>query len=242
MDIRVAPNDVRAAEVAARSIATRLRNAVRQRGRASLALSGGGGLGAMFGVLAGLPVPWASVDIVQVDERVAPEGSDDRNATQLRDQLIDSLTTHRPRVHLLPVEGDDRDGQLRTARAVIERLAPLDVVHLGVGQDGHTASWPPGSAVPHAQAPVEWTPVFNGFERMTLTAGPVNSARSRIVLVTGQAKAPVVARWLAGDPALPVSLVRRGGTCAVLDEAAAALAERVAGQQRPSSRRPERRL
>ncbi len=222
MDIRALPDERSAAEAAARAIATRLRNAVRHRGRASLAVSGGGTPALMFDALAALPVPWSSVDVLQVDERIVPKGSPDRNATSLDERLIEALTAHRPRVHLLPVEDAADEDAVRAAGALVERLAPIDVVHLGIGADGHTASWPPGDPVAHAPDPVARTGVFNGFARLTLTSGPVNGARSRIVLVCGSAKAPAVARWIRGDESLPISGIRQRSTMVVLDAAAAA--------------------
>jgi 6-phosphogluconolactonase/glucosamine-6-phosphate isomerase/deaminase len=100
--------------------------------------------------------------------------------------------------------------------------ARFDVVHLGVGEDGHTASWPPGNHdVLVSDRLVEVVPPFNGRSRMTLTPRAVNAARSRIVLATGAAKRPVIARWVHGDRSLPIATVRRVGTTVFLDPAAA---------------------
>jgi 6-phosphogluconolactonase/glucosamine-6-phosphate isomerase/deaminase len=98
----------------------------------------------------------------------------------------------------------------------------LDVVHLGLGDDGHTASWPPGDPVIEATGKVALSAEYKGRRRMTLTVSAVNAARHRVVLATGSAKAPVIERWLLHDHGLPVDRVSRTNTLVVLDSAAAA--------------------
>jgi 6-phosphogluconolactonase/glucosamine-6-phosphate isomerase/deaminase len=113
----------------------------------------------------------------------------------------------------MPVTSVDRRAAARRyASSLPERL---DVVHLGIGDDGHTASWAPGDPVADLAQPVGWSGRYAGYDRMTLTPGPVNRARHRLVLVTEAAKAPVVARWLHGDRELPIARVRRSGTVVV---------------------------
>jgi 6-phosphogluconolactonase/glucosamine-6-phosphate isomerase/deaminase len=190
----------------ARSIARRLRGAVRRSGRASLAVSGGSTAPPLLAALAAGDVPWDVVDVWQVDERVAPDGHADRNANQ--------LAVLPGRHHLMPVTARDlRRAAARYAATLPERL---DVVHLGMGPDGHTASWPPGDAVVDSERPVDLCGEFNGRVRMTLTPRSVNAARSRVLLVTGTDKASLGAR-------LPISRMRRSGTVVVLDPDAAAL-------------------
>jgi 6-phosphogluconolactonase len=209
MEIRIAE---RPAEAAAASIARRLRDAVRRRGSAALAVSGGSTAPPMFEALLAASVPWKSVTVWQVDERIAPDGHPDRNARQL-----DVLPC---KVRLMPVTASDvRSSASRYARSLPDRF---DVVHLGIGDDGHTASWPPGNeAVLTSERAVDVVPEFNGRERMTLTPRVVNGARARILLVTGLAKRPVIGRWLAGDRTLPVAAVRRRATTVFLDPPAA---------------------
>jgi 6-phosphogluconolactonase/glucosamine-6-phosphate isomerase/deaminase len=209
MEIRIAD---RPAVAAADSIARRLAAACRARGAATLALSGGSTAPAMIAALVGRPLPWASVCVWQVDERVAPDGDPDRNAGQLAEMPC--------AVRLMPVTATDLAAAARGyARTLPERF---DVVHLGIGDDGHTASWPPGLPdVAASSRPVEIVPVFHGRQRMTLTAAVVNAARARIVLATGAAKRPIVERWLAGDRSLPIANVRRQATVAFLDRDAA---------------------
>jgi 6-phosphogluconolactonase len=215
MDIVVAPDPLAAAVEAASWLARHLRNAVTRRGEAAVALSGGSTPALMLAALAELPVPWEATHIFQVDERVAPDGDPDRNAT-----LLDVLRPHQPSIHLMSVTA----GDLVAAAGAYATLLPerLDVVHLGVGDDGHTASWPPGDPVIDDSGTVAMSGEYKGRVRMTLTVHTVNAARRRLVLATGSAKAPIMERWLLHDPALPVNRVGRTGTTLVLDAAAAA--------------------
>lgn len=179
-----------------------------------MAVSGGSTAPPMLDALLELDVPWDRVAVWQVDERVAPDGDDARNANQLA-ALVD-----RCRVYPMPVTASDlRAAARRYASGLPERF---DVVHLGVGDDGHTASWPPGRPeIPTSERAVELVDEFNGLPRMTLTESVVDRARARVVLATGERKRPVIERWLLGDTALPISRVRRADTWAYLDEAAA---------------------
>lgn len=200
----------------ARSLAVRLRGAIRRRGRASLAVSGGSAAPSMLAALVHEDLDWDCLTVWQVDERVAPDGHEDRNASQLWFMPTETM--------LMPVTGDDLGiAAMRYAETLPDRF---DAVHLGLGDDGHTASWPP---VPHLGATVVSSPNdvamvgdFNGRGRMTLTPGPVNHARGRLILTTGKSKADMVGRWLERDRSIPVSHVRRSATTLFVDPAAAA--------------------
>jgi 6-phosphogluconolactonase len=215
MELRAAPDPAAAAADAAASIARRARRAVADRGRFDLAVSGGSTPKLMFARLAELDLPWRAVHVFQVDERVAPAGHPDRNLG-----LLDALPLPKGNVHPMPVERAD----LRRAAAAYARSLPerFDLVHLGIGDDGHTASWPPGDPVIDNHAPVALSGMFNGYVRMTLTPPVVNGARARLVLIAGADKATAVAGWLLHDEQLPVERVARSHTVVVLDEAAAA--------------------
>ena len=214
MEIVVAPDPQTAAEEAASWVCRQLRNAASKRGEAAVAFSGGSTPALMLAALAKLPVPWDVTTVFQVDERVAPNGDPDRNAL-----LLEVLRAKRPTIHLMPVGSRDLTAAAhRYADLLPERL---DVVHLGVGDDGHTASWPPGDPVIDAEGSVAISGEYNGRVRMTLTVACVNAARHRLVLATGTAKAPVIERWLLDDHHLPVDRVRRADTVAVLDSDAA---------------------
>ncbi len=193
-------------------IARRLRDAVRRRGVASLAVSGGSTAPPMFEVLATLDVPWRQVTVWQVDERVAPDGDAERNAGQL--DLLPA--TSKP----MPVTSNNLvAAAARYARSLPEQF---DVVHLGLGADGHTASWPAGHEVMDSARPVESIGMFNGYPRMTMTPLVVNRARVRVMLTLGSDKAPMVERWFLRDPDLPVTRLKRTGTIVFADPAAAA--------------------
>ena len=220
MDVRVVDDPSR---VAAEMIARRLRDAVRRRGSATIAFSGGSTTPPMLAVLAMLDVPWPAVEVFQVDERVAPDGDPDRNVGQL---AVLPLTDGRPPagqdraavLHAMPVTATDLDAAAaRYSASLPERF---DIVHLGMGDDGHTASWPPGDPVIDSARPVDISGEFNGRVRMTLTPGTVNRARMRLELVAGAGKAPMVERWLARDTTIPIQRLRRTDTVVVLDGAA----------------------
>ena len=197
---------------AGRWLAQRLGDAVRRRGRAFAAVSGGSTAPPLFDAVLARDVPWADVTIWQVDERVAPDGHPARNAGQLADLPC--------RVELMPVTDDDLvAGAARYAAGLPDRF---DIVHLGLGDDGHTASWPPGHDVVDSDAAVAAIGEFNGYPRMTLTPSVVNAARTRLMLISGVAKAPMVQRWVLGDASLPVARVRPTDTWVMLDSAAAA--------------------
>ncbi|MGB9346179.1 MAG: 6-phosphogluconolactonase [Ilumatobacteraceae bacterium] len=199
------------AAAAGRWLARRIRDAARRRGEALIAVSGGSTAPPMFRALLDQNVPWDRLTIWQVDERVAPDGDPARNAVQ--------LVPLPCQVRLMPVTvADLAIGARRYGAGLPERF---DVVHLGLGSDGHTASWPPGDRVVDSERPCEAIGEFNGLARMTLTPPVVNAARSRLMLTLGASKAPMVARWLLRDPSIPANRVRRGATWLFLDPAAA---------------------
>jgi len=209
MDIRVGPDP---AERAAGWIATRLRDAHRRRGEVSLALSGGSTAPPMIAALVDQEVPWSTTTVWQVDERVAPDGDDARNAGQ--------LAALPCRVRPMPVTATDLRRAARQYGACLPER--LDVVHLGLGDDGHTASWPPGDDRPiRSSRAVELIDEFRGLARMTITRRVVNRARSRVVLTVGPGKRTMVARWLLSDRTLPITAVRSTSTWVFLDDAAA---------------------
>lgn len=197
---------------AARSIGRRLAAALHARGEATLAVSGGSTAPPVLAELSRANLPWDRVGVWQVDERAAPDGDPDRNANQ--------LAGFPGRHHLMPVTSAD----LKTACEQYASGLPdqFDVLHLGMGPDGHTASWPPGDPVIDSGRLVALSGVYQGRVRMTLTPSVVNAARGRVVLITGADKAATVAAWLhGGDDRLPISRIRRTGTVVVLDPAAA---------------------
>ena len=216
VEIRVAVDATAAATDAAHWVAAKLRNASTRRGVASLAVSGGTTPAKMFAALSMLDVPWSCVTIWQVDERIAADGSADRNAP-----LLDVFNTIGAKVRLMPVVDRDLPAAARQYGSGLP--SQFDVVHLGLGDDGHTASWIPGDSVIDELASVALTGEYRGTRRMTLTPPVVNGARSRVVLAAGADKAAAMRGWLLRNEALPIERLHRTGTVVVLDEAAASL-------------------
>jgi 6-phosphogluconolactonase len=203
------------AELAAERIASLLADAVDARGSAHLAVSGGNTPQPMFVALASLPVPWNVVHVWQVDERVAPPGSPERNLTTLTEALISRVPLPAANLHPMPVDEPDLQQAAGTYAADLHAACGgvLDVVHLGLGDDGHTASWPPGNPiVDERTSDVAIVGPFHGEVRMTLTPLAVNRAREVVFLVIGPDKADMAARLIAGAPALPACRVRQDRT------------------------------
>jgi 6-phosphogluconolactonase/glucosamine-6-phosphate isomerase/deaminase len=160
---------------------------------------------------------------VQVDERVAPDGHPDRNATQLRAFLTDRVDLPAQNLHLLSVGADDLGAGAAADASMLARLGGvLDVVHLGLGDDGHTASWPPGDPViDMTDRAVAVVGPFNGHLRLTLTPPVIAAARRVVWLVTGASKADVLARLVGRDPGIPATRVPADRAEVVCDEPAA---------------------
>jgi 6-phosphogluconolactonase len=212
------------ASAAARHIAAALSEAAAERGRATLAVSGGRTPAPMFERLAGERVPWDRLDIFQVDERVAPAGHDERNATGLEAALGAQARARPERFHWMPVTAADPEAAAQRYEhefhAVAGVPAVLDVVHLGIGDDGHTASIFPGSNVPE-DVDVAMTGVYQGRRRMTLTLPAINRARAIVWVVAGSGKRAALSAMLGGDPACIAGRVRRDNAVVFVDRAAA---------------------
>ncbi|MEO6124065.1 MAG: 6-phosphogluconolactonase [Ilumatobacteraceae bacterium] len=220
MEIIVGPTPQDTAELAATWMARRITSAVRLREVCRVAVSGGATPALMLDALATMALPWKQVHLYQVDERVATDGDPDRNATQLTEHLIDRIQIPARNVHLMPVTAASL-GRACARYAASLGDEPLDIVHLGIGDDGHTASWPPGDPVIDVSDPVAMSAVYNGRIRMTLTPGVVNAARARMMLSVGVSKSGPLAGWMLHRGDLPVRRVRRTGTTLILDQAAA---------------------
>jgi 6-phosphogluconolactonase len=220
--IEVRPDAEAVAERGAALVAERAREAVASHGRFTLAVSGGHTPWAMFGLLAGRELPWAQVTIFQVDERVAPDGDPDRNLTHLQASLPPAAT---PDIRPMPVTAPDLEqGADDYARSL---PAAFDLVHLGLGPDGHTASLVPGDPVLGvSDRLVALTGVYQGRRRMTLTYPVLERAPNVLWLVTGADKTDALDRLRAGDPAIPASRISTANALLVADRAAAGSATR----------------
>jgi 6-phosphogluconolactonase len=227
MKIEILPDADVVARQAAVLIAAEARSAVAARGRFLLAVSGGHTPWQMLRDLARETVPWEGVHVVQVDERVAPAGDPDRNLTHLRESLLAHAPLRPEQIHAMPVEDPDLEAAARHYARTLEEIAGqppvLDLVHLGLGPDGHTASLVPGDpALDVADADVAPTGVYQGRRRMTLTYPVLNRARHILWLVTGDAKAGMLLRLRDGDRGIPAGRVRQDQATVLADRAAAA--------------------
>jgi 6-phosphogluconolactonase len=196
---------------AARLVADKARQAVAERGRFSLAVSGGTTPWQMLRALAEEDVPWEQFHIFQVDERIAPDGDHDRNLTHLVESLAQS-SLPPANLHPMPVNDADLEAAAKRYSRELEQLAGapavLDLVHLGLGADGHTASLVPGdSALDVTDRDVALCGVYQGRRRMTLTYPILNRARSILWLATGEAKREMLMRLLRRDAGIPAGRV-----------------------------------
>lgn len=227
MNIEVYADPDAVAHKAAALIAAEARDAVVARGRFILAVSGGRTPWLMLRHLAGEHVPWETVHLVQVDERVAPAGHPDRNLTHLRESLLTRVPMRPEQIHAMPVEAPDLEaGAANYARSLVEIAGPppvLDLVHLGLGPDGHTASLIPGASVLNViDTDVALTGAYQGRRRMTLTYPILNRSRGILWLVTGSDKAGPLVHLRDADPSIPAGRVRQDHARVLADRAGAA--------------------
>jgi 6-phosphogluconolactonase len=215
--LELLPDPPAVARWAAKYVSERGRAAVLDHGRFTFAVSGGHTPWAMFAELADQDVPWEATAIYQVDERVAPAGDPDRNLTHLEASLAgwDGVA-----VHAMPVEEDD----LEAAAAAYAKSLPeqFDLVHLGLGPDGHTASLVPGDPVLDVtDRAVALTGAYQGRRRMTLTYPTLDRARGLLWVVAGADKIDALRRLRAGDPTIPAGRVSQANALVVSDVATA---------------------
>jgi len=200
--------------------------AVAARGRFTLAVSGGRTPWVMLRALAGEDMPWREVHVLQVDERVAPAGDADRNLTHLRASLLAKAPLRPEQIHAMPVELPDLAAAAVLYAATLRGIAGsppvVDLVHLGLGPDGHTASLVPGDPVLGVtDADVAPTGPYQGHRRMTLTYPTIDRARRILWLVTGAEKAGMLARLRRADAGIPAGRVRQDDAVVLADRAAA---------------------
>jgi 6-phosphogluconolactonase len=228
MKIEVLPNADAVARQGAAIIAADARAAVAARGSFVFAVSGGQTPWQMLRALADEELPWNAIHLVQTDERVAPPGDPDRNLTHLRISFLARARIPPDNVHPMPVEQPNLEAAAiayaETLKAIAGSHPVLDLVHLGLGPDGHTASLVPGDPVLNVtSADVAVTGVYQGRRRMTLTYPTINRSRHILWLVTGSTKAAMLVRLRDSDPTIPAGRVRSDRATVLADEAAAAL-------------------
>jgi 6-phosphogluconolactonase len=226
MEIQVLDDAAAVATEAAKIIARESREAVSVRGRFTMAVSGGHIPWQMLRVLAEEDVPWQNVFVAQVDERIAPPGHPDRNLTHLRDSLLAHVALPSENVCAMPVDSPDLAVAARQYAIRLQEIAGappvLDLVHLGLGPDGHTASLVPGDPVLDiTDADVALTQPYQERRRMTLTFPALNRARRILWVVTGPDKAGMLRRLRDGDVSIPAGFVRRDQALVLADRPAA---------------------
>jgi len=224
MTVELLDDPVAVARRAADRIEAAAREATGERGFFTVAFSGGRTPAATLAELAVREVRWSGVHVFQVDERVAPDNHPDRNAGLLRD-FADRVGLPAANLHLVPVGALDAEAAARAyerdLRETCGRPPVLDLVQLGLGGDGHTASLVPGDPVLEVvDRDVAAMGTFHGRRRVTLTFPVIDRARSILWIVTGAEKADAVRRLVAGDPSIPAGRARRDRATLVLDRAA----------------------
>jgi 6-phosphogluconolactonase len=243
MKIYAQVNADEAAKVGAKFIAMKAREAVAARGRFVMAVSGGHDPWKMFRTLGNECLPWRLIHIFQVDERVAPTGSLNRNLTHFHESFLSHVPLRPEQFHAMPVEEMDLDTAARQYAHELRGIAGsppvLDFVHLGLGPDGHTASLVPDDPVLEIMdRDVAITGIYKGHQRMTLTYPIFNRARCVMWLVTGPRKVEMFKRLRSGDFGIPGGRIRQDTAVAIIDLATA----RLQSSQPKRSRTDERLL
>lgn len=223
MQTEVFASSSAAAKGAAERIADIMAGTLRQQERFAVAFSGGRSPGLMLQALAVEALPWERIDVFQVDERIAPAGSDTRNLTGLLANFARRVQLSDANLFAMPVEEDDAaHAASRYEAALRERLGTppvIDLVHLGLGADGHIASLVPGDPVLDVtDRDVAVSGLYQGTRRLTLTYPVLNRARHIVYLVTGADKKDAVARLEAGDTSIPAGRIRQANALLLLDE------------------------
>lgn len=227
MKIEICADADAVARQAAGVIAAAAREAVSVRGRFVFAVSGGRTPWQMLRALADESVPWEKLHVVQVDERVAPVGDKDRNLTHLTESLLSHAPLRPEQIHAMPVEAADLAAAAQQYAQQLQELAGappvLDLVHLGLGPDGHTASLVPGDPVLKVtDADVALTGIYQNRRRMTLTYPLINRARRILWLATGSEKSDMLARLRLADTTIPAGRVEQDQALILADREAAA--------------------
>jgi 6-phosphogluconolactonase len=243
MKIELLPDAESTARAAAKFIVAEANAAIVVRGQFVMAVSGGHSPWIMLRALAKEDLAWERIHVLQADERAAPDGDPDRNLTHLRESLlgispvdqskihapqtpqIDARRIHAKQIHAMVVQSTDLEAAARQYASVLSTLTgsppTLDLIHLGLGPDGHTASLVPGDPVLNVtDRDVAVTGSYQGRRRVTLTYPVINRARRVLWLVTGSEKAGMLARLRKGDISIPAGRVCQDRAVIFADRAA----------------------
>jgi 6-phosphogluconolactonase len=226
MKLEILDNDEMVAQKAASLISDEARAAISLRGHFIMAVSGGRTPWKMLRTLAEEDLPWERIHILQVDERQAPEGHPDRNLTHLRESLLGHAPILPERIHAMQTEEQDleaaADGYARSVREIAGSPSIIDLIHLGLGSDGHTASLVPGDPVLEVtDRDVAPTGIYQGRRRLTLTYPLINRARKILWLITGAEKREMLQRLLDNDLSIPAGRISQENAIVLADKEAA---------------------
>jgi 6-phosphogluconolactonase len=226
MKIQIFADADSVAREAAKIIAAEARAAVAARGCFIMAVSGGKTPWQMLRALANEKVPWKNMHVAQVDERIAPAGDPDRNLTHLRESLLSHAPLPPDHIHAMPVEDKDLEAAAASYARTLEQIAGsppvLDLAHLGLGPDGHTASLVPNDSVLNVtDLDVALTGVYQKRRRMTLTYPLLNRSRRILWVATGAEKASMLPRLRDGDLTIPAGRIRQDNAVLLADRPAA---------------------
>jgi 6-phosphogluconolactonase len=213
------------AKRAATVITESAREAIAARGSFLMAVSGGRTPWIMLRALANERIPWDKIHIFQVDERIAPSGDPDRNLTHLRESLLEHALLPEQNLHPMPVEDANPESGAAQYSKTLQQIGgnppELDLVHLGMGPDGHTASLIPGDPVLNVtDRDVATTGIYQGRRRMTLTYPVLNRARHILWLITGADKKEALQKMQAADPSIPAGRIRQEHALVLADKSA----------------------
>ena len=225
MNVEVLNDADAVAKRAAAVIAKDARETIAARGQFLMAVSGGRTPWIMLRALANEQISWENIHIFQVEERIAPSGDPDRNLTHLRESLLEHASLPEQNLYPMPVEdGDPESGAARyskTLQQIAGNPPVLDLAHLGMGPDGHTASLIPNDPVLSVtDRDVATTGIYQGRRRMTLTYPVLNRARKILWLVTGADKKEALRKMRVADLSIPAGRIRQEQALVLVDKSA----------------------
>ncbi len=201
------PSAEEVAREAVKHILAKAEEAMARQGSFSLVLAGGTTPKRIYELLAEQPQPWDKWQLFLGDERCLPVDDPERNSLMVEQTWLNKVNFPSENFHPIPAELGPEEGARQYAEQ-IENYLPFNMVLLGMGEDGHTASLFPG----HEHNPTELThAVYHSPkpppERVTLSHKALAQSEHTLILVTGSSKKTAVKQWLAGDP-LPIARIR----------------------------------
>ncbi len=219
--MEVLPNIEAVAKRAAGFIASEARTATAARNRFLLATSGGSTPWRMLELLATEDMPWSKLHMFQVDERIVDASDPQRNLLKLQSNLLTRVNIPSKQIFPMPVDDPDLSAAVAKYAKTLQQHAgnspQLDLIHLGLGADGHMASLIPGDSILDSTAPVAISLPYQGTRRMTLTFSVINNARRILWVVTGSGKADALSKLLQGDRSIPAARVATDNAVLLVD-------------------------